>query len=56
MPRTMPCGAHAEQWRTGCRAPFVETLHKAGYCREWKEKFGADAWAKLEKYTGPPDV
>ncbi|MDE2363541.1 MAG: TRAP transporter substrate-binding protein [Hyphomicrobiales bacterium] len=35
------------------RAPFADSLKKAGYYRDWKEKFGADAWAVLEKYTGP---
>jgi tripartite ATP-independent transporter DctP family solute receptor len=32
--------------------PFRETLRKAGYYAEWKEKFGAEAWDLLEKYAG----
>lgn len=34
------------------RAQFVEKLAKAGYYRDWKAKFGTEAWAALEKYTG----
>jgi len=25
---------------------------EAGFYPEWKKKFGSDAWAKLEQYTG----
>jgi TRAP-type transport system periplasmic protein len=32
--------------------PFRDMLQKSGYYAEWKKKFGADAWALLEKYTG----
>jgi tripartite ATP-independent transporter DctP family solute receptor len=32
--------------------PFRETLRKAGFYAEWKEKFGAEAWAVLEKSVG----
>lgn len=35
------------------RAEFVRALDKANYYRDWKAKFGPDAWAKLETYTGP---
>jgi tripartite ATP-independent transporter DctP family solute receptor len=31
---------------------FRAALTKAGFYDEWKGKFGADAWAKLEKYSG----
>lgn len=31
---------------------FRETLRKAGFYAQWKEKFGADAWTLLEKYVG----
>ncbi|HVJ50996.1 MAG TPA: TRAP transporter substrate-binding protein [Aliidongia sp.] len=34
-------------------APFRKALSDAGFYAEWKGKFGADAWAVLEKYTGP---
>src|ERR1700737_2728957 len=34
-------------------APFREKLRASGFYKEWKEKFGAAAWAALEKYTGP---
>ena len=32
--------------------PFREALQKAGYYSEWQKKFGTDAWALLEKYSG----
>lgn len=32
--------------------PFRAKLASANYYGEWKEKFGADAWAILEKYSG----
>ncbi|WP_247893248.1 TRAP transporter substrate-binding protein [Azospirillum endophyticum] len=32
--------------------PFRETLTKAGFYRDWKEKFGAEAWSILEEATG----
>ena len=31
---------------------FRETLSKAGFYREWRGKFGDEAMAKLEKYSG----
>jgi tripartite ATP-independent transporter DctP family solute receptor len=31
---------------------FRDALSKAGFYKEWREKFGADALAKLEKYSG----
>lgn len=31
---------------------FREALRKAGFYDEWKQKFGPEAWAALEKYTG----
>ncbi|MGB8841499.1 MAG: TRAP transporter substrate-binding protein [Aliidongia sp.] len=34
-------------------APFHAALTKAGFYPEWKAKFGAEAWAVLEKYSGP---
>ena len=46
-------GAKGLQFNDLDRTPFVETLRKAGYYRDWKQKFGDDAWAKLEKYAGP---
>ena len=33
-------------------APFREMLRSAGFYTEWKNKFGDEAWAKLEKYAG----
>ena len=33
-------------------AKFREKLVSAGFYKEWQEKFGADAWALLEKYAG----
>ena len=34
-------------------APFRDQLRSAGFYKEWKGKFGDEAWAKLEKYAGP---
>ena len=34
------------------KAPFREVLQKVGFYTEWKKKYGEDAWAKLEQYTG----
>ena len=31
---------------------FRDALSKAGFYKEWREKFGSDALAKLEKYSG----
>jgi tripartite ATP-independent transporter DctP family solute receptor len=31
---------------------FRDTLKKAGFYEEWKGKYGPEAWALLEKYTG----
>ncbi len=31
---------------------FRNALSKAGFYQEWKGKFGPEAWAKLEKYSG----
>lgn len=33
-------------------APFREKLRSSGYYSEWKNKFGAEAWAVLERSTG----
>jgi TRAP-type C4-dicarboxylate transport system substrate-binding protein len=32
--------------------PFRDKLRSAGYYAEWKGKFGDEAWAILERYTG----
>ncbi|GJD48887.1 hypothetical protein OPKNFCMD_1613 [Methylobacterium crusticola] len=32
---------------------FQAKLQSAGFYKEWKGKFGDDAWALLEKHTGP---
>lgn len=34
------------------KAPFRQALTNAGFYAEWKKKYGDDAWATLEKYTG----
>ena len=31
---------------------FRDRLRKAGFYSEWKEKYGAEAWALLERYSG----
>jgi tripartite ATP-independent transporter DctP family solute receptor len=33
--------------------PFRERLKQAGYYKEWRTKVGDEAWAALEKSTGP---
>lgn len=33
-------------------APFRATLAKSGFYAEWHKKYGDEAWALLEKYTG----
>jgi tripartite ATP-independent transporter DctP family solute receptor len=35
------------------REPFRTQLQQAGFYKEWKERFGAEAWGVLEKQTGP---
>ena len=32
--------------------PFRDMLQKSGYYAEWQKKFGPEAWALLEKYSG----
>ena len=32
--------------------PFRDLLQKSGYYVDWQKKFGPDAWALLEKYSG----
>ena len=32
---------------------FRAALVKAGFYTQWQKTYGADAWAQLEKYTGP---
>jgi TRAP-type C4-dicarboxylate transport system substrate-binding protein len=34
------------------RAPFREALGKTTFYKEWKGKFGDEAWAHLEKTSG----
>ena len=34
------------------KVPFRAALTKAGFYDEWKAKFGPEAWAKLEQYSG----
>jgi len=33
-------------------APFRAALSKSGFYTEWRKKYGEEAWATLEKYTG----
>ncbi len=33
-------------------APFQAALKQAGFYAKWKETYGAEAWATLERYTG----
>ncbi len=34
------------------KKPFQQALRTAGFYAEWKQKFGDEAWAILEKYAG----
>ena len=34
-------------------AAFRAVVSKSGYYKQWRETFGKDAWAMLEKYSGP---
>jgi len=40
------------QFNTANGKPFREVLQKAGYYADWQKKFGPEAWALLEKYSG----
>lgn len=33
-------------------APFREVLKQKGFYAQWQEKFGPEAWSRLEKYVG----
>ncbi len=35
------------------QAAFRAAVSRSGYYRKWKETFGPEAWALLEKYSGP---
>ena len=37
---------------TPIRSPSATRCKKAGFYKEWKDKYGAEAWALLEKYAG----
>jgi tripartite ATP-independent transporter DctP family solute receptor len=34
------------------REPFRQALARTAFYKEWKDKFGGEAWAQLEKYSG----
>ena len=40
-------------FNTPAKQPFRDVLKSAGFYADWKSKFGDEAWALLEKYTGP---
>jgi TRAP-type C4-dicarboxylate transport system substrate-binding protein len=40
-------------FNTPDKASFRDALSKAGFYKEWRGKFGDEAMAKLEKYSGP---
>jgi TRAP-type transport system periplasmic protein len=35
------------------REPFRQALAKTTFYKDWKSKYGAEAWSHLEKYSGP---
>jgi len=44
--------SHGMDIRTVDTGPFRTQLRDAGFYKEWKEKFGASAWAVLTRYSG----
>jgi TRAP-type transport system periplasmic protein len=44
---------HGMEFNTPPAQPFRETLRQAGYYATWKAKYGNEAWAMLEKFSGP---
>src|SRR3954451_19996799 len=40
-------------FNTPDKKPFRDVLKTAGFYADWKGKFGAEPWARLEKYTAP---
>jgi TRAP-type C4-dicarboxylate transport system substrate-binding protein len=44
---------HGMEFNDVDQAPFRAKLQESGFYAEWKERFGAEAWALMEKYTGP---
>jgi tripartite ATP-independent transporter DctP family solute receptor len=45
--------AYGTEFTDPDREQFRKALVQAGYYAEWKQKFGAKAWADLERFTGP---
>jgi tripartite ATP-independent transporter DctP family solute receptor len=43
---------HGMQFNEVDTKPFRDLLQKSGYYVEWQKKFGPQAWALLEKYSG----
>jgi tripartite ATP-independent transporter DctP family solute receptor len=44
--------AHGMTFTVPDPAPFRARLQKQGFYAQWREKFGAEAWALLEKHVG----
>jgi len=44
---------HGMEFNAPPAQPFRETLRQAGYYATWKAKYGNQAWAMLEKFSGP---
>ncbi len=40
-------------FKTPDTKPFQEALRKSGFYPDMKKEMGDEAWALLEKYTGP---
>lgn len=43
------------KFNTPDTASFREKLALSGFYKEWKDRFGPEAWGLLEKYSGPLD-
>ena len=46
-------GAAGLAFTTPDRAAFRDALKPYGFYQEWRQRFGPEAWALLEQYTGP---
>ena len=40
------------EFKTVDKEPFRQKLRQAGFFKEWKGKYGEEAWSVLEKFTG----
>ena len=48
----LPIAARGLAFESADREAFRRSLGQTGFYRDWKEKFGPDAWKALESVTG----